>query len=288
MVFTPTTANFYSATLTVSEAAHTLATATVEQTISQQVSVSGRGGAPSANFAPFNTTFGFGNEVVGGTTAAHVWTLTNTSGFPLTFAAADFVFAGTGANQYAQTNTCVTGSPIANNGTCQISVTFAPTSTGTKAATLPIGGAATPLGATLGTLTLSGNGIAAAPILAIAPANGSSNNFGTVTPGQPAGLVRTFTVTNTGPVALTIGTPGITVTNTNGGVGTYTVVTGAGAGTCAAGGTLAATTGSCTVNVRLTEPTTPTTGRRTTATVTVSGTSNGTTYTVSDANLTGN
>lgn len=102
----------------------------------------------------------------------------------------------TGANStdFSQTNTCLTNSPIAPNGTCDFSVTFSPTIIGPETATLQVtdDGVGSPQ-----TLALNGTGTGVG--VTLAP---TSLSFPNTAQGQTSTL--TTTLTNTGNDALTI------------------------------------------------------------------------------------
>src|SRR5947208_3015545 len=76
----------------------------------------------------------FGNQNVGITSAAQAVTLSN----PTTTALSITSIAFTGANpgDFGQTNNC--GSSVAAGGNCTINVTFTPTATGSRSATLTV------------------------------------------------------------------------------------------------------------------------------------------------------
>ncbi len=124
VTFKPTASGPRSATLvlTVNVAGNTQAT----------VSLSGTGGAgaPAVSLSPTSLTFA--SQAVGGTSPVQTVTLTNTGSAPLT------VTSVTPSGDFADTTTCVTGSPIAVNGTCTISVTFKPTAGGARSGAITI------------------------------------------------------------------------------------------------------------------------------------------------------
>src|SRR5205823_4069335 len=79
----------------------------------------------------------FGNQSVSTTSAAQVVTLSNPSGTALTITSIGFTGANPG--DFGQTNNCpVSPSTLAANGTCTINVTFTPTATGSRSATLNV------------------------------------------------------------------------------------------------------------------------------------------------------
>jgi len=88
--------------------------------------------APVA-LSPASLTFAT-TQTLGTTSAAQTVTLTNTGSSSLTVSS--IVLSGSFAGDFSQTNTCA--APIAGGGSCSINVTFTPTGTGTRAATLLI------------------------------------------------------------------------------------------------------------------------------------------------------
>jgi hypothetical protein len=106
----------------------------------------GNGVAPAATLTGNGV---FGTQARNTTSTAHTFTYTNTGSGPITVAGAGTPgvgLSGTNANQFAiSANTC-TGVTLQAGGTCSVSVTFHPTSTGNKSATLTVrdtaGGAA--------------------------------------------------------------------------------------------------------------------------------------------------
>ena len=91
------------------------------------------------------TSLAFGNQGVNSSSAARSITLTNTGTANLVIASITLGTPGTNANQFAQTNTCPTGGTgLAPSASCTINVTFTPSSSGSKSATLSINDNATP------------------------------------------------------------------------------------------------------------------------------------------------
>ena len=79
-------------------------------------------------------SLGLGNQTVGITSAPQVSTLTNTGNAALTFTSIGLTGADSG--DFAETNNCPTSVPP--NGSCNISVTFTPSATGTRNAAVSI------------------------------------------------------------------------------------------------------------------------------------------------------
>ncbi len=162
----------------------------------------------------------FGNEVVGQTSAAQTFTVTNHGG--LTLAAMTIGLGGTDPDQFAIGADTCTGAMLPAGQTCTFAATFAPTASGAKQAT--ISATAT------STASVGVSGTAIAPALAIAPA---SHDFGSVGGGMTSAPF-TFTISNSGTAAATP----LTITTT----GEFTK----GASTCGASLAVGA---SCTVDV---------------------------------------
>jgi hypothetical protein len=120
----------------------------------------GGGGALSAS----PSSLSFGNTLTGSTSAAQTVTVSN----PNSSAVSVSQLAVTGP--FGQTNTC--GASIPANGSCTVSVTFTPTTTGSASGSLSVASSAT--GSPL-TVALSGTGISSSTDLALnAPVTASS------------------------------------------------------------------------------------------------------------------
>lgn len=91
------------------------------------------GTSTAASFSPTSLTFSA--QTVGTTSAAQVITLSNASG-GATITINSLVVTGTNNSDFGQTNTC--GSSIAPKKSCTISVTFTPTATGTRSASVSV------------------------------------------------------------------------------------------------------------------------------------------------------
>ena len=135
----------------------------------------------------------FGSVVTGTTSAAQTVTVSNPTGS----AAAVSSIAASG--DFSQTNTC--GSSIAANGSCTVSVKFAPTATGARTGTLTVNA-----GGVTNTVSLTGTGTAPGPVLNAAPA---SLSFAGTDVGSSS-AAQAVTVTNSGTAAATVS--GVTAT----------------------------------------------------------------------------
>jgi hypothetical protein len=135
----------------------------------------------------------FGSVATGTTSAAQTVTVSN----PTNSAASVSSISVSG--DYTQTNTC--GSSIAANGTCTVSVKFAPTATGTRTGSLTVNA-----GGVTNTVSLAGTGTAPGPVLNAAPA---SLSFPRTIVGSTA-AAQSVTVTNSGTSSATVSSVGVT------------------------------------------------------------------------------
>lgn len=176
--FAPTTVGSKTTTLTVSASPGG----------SVNVALSGNAVLPGAlTIAP--TSHLFGDVVVGGTPAEHVFTVTNTGG--AVTSAISVMITGTGATNFGIVDDTCNTSTLAAASTCSIRVSFAPTSAGIKGASLSV--SATQGGTAVATL----NGIASRPASLTLT---TGTDFGSTVGGTP-GLSQVFTARNTGDAA---------------------------------------------------------------------------------------
>lgn len=96
------------------------------------VTLTGTGVAPVVTLG--GNSIAFGNQIVGTTSAVQMVSLTNTGTAALTISS--IAITGANAGDFAQTNTC--GGSVAAGANCSISVTFKPTATGNRAASVTI------------------------------------------------------------------------------------------------------------------------------------------------------
>jgi hypothetical protein len=135
VVFTPTSGGSKTATLDVNAGGGAG---------TQTVALSGTGGTSSYTVSP--TSLAFGSITRNTVSAAQSVTVMNggSAALPITSIALE----GTNRGQFKQTNTC--GSSVPGGSSCTISVKFAPTSAGSKTATLNVTAAGSTQKATLG------------------------------------------------------------------------------------------------------------------------------------------
>jgi hypothetical protein len=187
----------------------------------QSVSLTGTGTTqPDANFSPARLVFG--GEPLGNSTPPQGITLTNGGSAALSISS--IAITGVNINDFAQTNNC--GSSVAAGTYCSITVTFKPTATGTRTASVTLTDNATGSPQTVSLMgTGGGTGAAAVSLSA------SNLNFG----NEPVDLIsssQVITLNNTGNAALSITSIAFTGANAT----DFTQVSTCGA-TVAAGGT---------------------------------------------------
>ncbi len=143
------------------------------------------GGQPSLD----PTTLDFGSEAVGFTTAAQTFTWTNNSSFASQVTSA--TIGGTNASDFVViSNNC---GAVAGGASCQIAVTFTPSTLGARAGSLSVVSGVNTL-----TASLTGTGV---PGFTLSPA---SLNFGSLDVGASATKTLTLTSNATGPVAVPV------------------------------------------------------------------------------------
>ena len=149
----------------------------------QTVPLTGKGVA-QATVAP--ATLSFGNEAVGTSSTVKNTTLTNN--LPTALSISSIGVAG----DYAQTNTC--GSSLAAGASCAVSVTFTPTTLGSRTGTLTISDSASN---SPQIVSLTGNGVV--PVTVSPMTLGFGNQVETTT-----SAAKTVTVTNKQPTGVSI------------------------------------------------------------------------------------
>ena len=165
----------------------------------------------------------FTAQLVTTTSAVQNITIANCGSAPLNIS--NIVVTGTASNDFAVTQGCISGSPIAAGSNCVISVAFAPQTPGTRQATLTMTDDAAN-GPTV--VLLQGDGIPLTPSVCF---GSSPVNFGTVFVST-TGSVQNLIVTNCGQAPLIISN----VTFTGANPGDFTMITSS-CGTVAPGNT---------------------------------------------------
>ena len=171
----------------------------------QRVSLSGTGTAAVVSLSP--TSLAFGSQAVGKTSTVHTVTLSNTGNAALS--STSLALTGTNASDFAQTNTC--GSSVAAGAHCTISVTFKPSASGSRTASVSITGNAC---GSPQRVSLSGTGkltatTGTAPVDGLSP---TSLAFGNQSVGATS-TAQIATLSNTGNAALSITSLALTGSN---------------------------------------------------------------------------
>jgi len=154
----------------------------------QTVSLSGTSTAPTVSLSP--TKRSFASQSVGTTSAAQTITLTNAGNATMNITS--LAVTGTNASNFAQTNNCGVG--VAAGANCTISVTFTPSASGSRAASLTLTDNAT---GSPQSVNLTGTGTAAA---SLSPTRLSFENQAVDMISPP----QVVTLRNTGSATLSI------------------------------------------------------------------------------------
>lgn len=188
VAFAPTAAGTRSGSLSITHSGLTTAV---------PIALSGTGAAASQpTIALDASSFAFGNQTVSTTSGAKTLTVSNTGNAALNFSA--ITLGGAAAADYSATGGCAVGTPVAAGGSCQVTLRFTPSATGSRSATLTLKSDASNGDATV---SLGGTGQAvASPAAALSP---TSVAFGSVTVGSSS-TAQTVTLTNSGSAALSI------------------------------------------------------------------------------------
>lgn len=198
----------------------------------QTVTLTGTGLAPKAVVTP--TTLAFTSQSVATSSAAKTVTLTNSGTENMTITA--IAFAGTAPGDYSETDTCAAGTfPATLNigASCTISVTFSPTTNGSRPATLVITDNSAGIPGSIQSITITGSG--QAPEASVTPATltWAATNVGV------ASAAQTVTLKNSGSLPMTLTSEAIGGTNP----GDFLIAT----NTC---GTTLAANASCSIGVK--------------------------------------
>jgi hypothetical protein len=153
---------------------------------------------PSPSLSILPSSYKFANQVIGTTSAPQTATLTNVGAAGLVVT--DVVASG----DFAESDTCVSSSPIPANGTCSVSVTFTPTAPGTRSGALTITDNAT---IRPQTVILTGTGVGA-----VASLSPTTLSFGNQVDSTTS-AAQTVTLLNTGNTTLNV--TGVTIAGTN-------------------------------------------------------------------------
>ena len=164
----------------------------------QTVSLSGTGTVASASLSP--TGLSFGNQPVNAKSGTLTATLTNGGAAALSLSS--IALTGANAGDFAQSNTC--GTSVAAGASCTVSVTFDPTASGSRSASVSFTDNANGSPQSLG---LSGTGTSAT--VSLSPSSLSFTNQ----PISVTSSAQIVTLTNGGSTALSISS--LTITGTN-------------------------------------------------------------------------
>ena len=211
----------------------------------QTIALSGTGATSAVSLSPSSVSFG--SVALGARSAAKSLTLTNSGTAPL--AVSGVAVTGANAGDFAETNNCpVPPATLAVSATCTLSVTFSPTASGSRAATVQItdNAADSPQSA-----PLSGTGVGLAPAVSLAPA---SLSFGSQQVGSTSSA-QSITLTNSGNAALAISSIAVSGSNAGDFAQTNTCPASLAAGaSCSIAVTFAPTaTGARTASVQVTD-----------------------------------
>ena len=202
VTFRPTANTTYNGSLTISsnDPAHPTIT----------VTLSGSGAGPVLTVTP--PSLAFGNQNLNVTSTAQTVTVSNTGTLNLTLNSISLT--GTNANQFGQTNTCGPfPRTLLTGASCTVNVTFRPTTTGAKTASLSVNPAAP---VTAKTVALTGTGVSLTTAVTLNP---TSLDFGRVTVGQTSAPLS-VTLTSSGGSPVTVTNVGIS----GGNAGNFAVV----------------------------------------------------------------
>ena len=157
--------------------------------------VNGTAAATAELYEPaviFPTSLTFSNQLLGSTSVSQIVELTNYQSTAL-MNITSIAISGPNGSDFAQTTTC--GMNLAAGANCTISVTFTPSASGTRIASLTVTDNAS---SSPQTVLLTGTGIV--PIASVSPSSITFTNQYVGTSGLP----QTVTITNNGNVALNI------------------------------------------------------------------------------------
>lgn len=162
----------------------------------------------TTNIASSTGSYSFGSFTTGASSSATTFTVENTGTIALTLGGTPKIaISGTNASEFTVNETS-TASPVAASGSTTFTITFSPTSAGSKTASISIANNDTDENPY--TFTITGAGVAPAPSLSIS----GTTAHGTVCPNN-SGSPVTYTITNNGLAAATGVTAALSGTNAN-------------------------------------------------------------------------
>ncbi len=219
VTFSPTTTGTLTGTLTITDDSN----GAVDST--QTANLSGTGWAPMVMLSVPGLSFG--NQVLSTTSAPETETVTNAGTANL--AISTVTIAGSNGSDFSKSVDTCASATLPPNATCTVNVTFTPSATGNRSATLSFTDNNDLVAGSTQTVSLSGTG--GVPLVSL---SASGLSFGTQAPST-ASTPQTETVTNTGTANLTISLVTIAGTNASDFVttaNTCTLATVAPNGTC--------------------------------------------------------
>jgi len=166
----------------------------------QTASLTGSGASGSTNITLTPNKLSFGNEPIGSTSALLTTTLQNTGQAILVIS--NIAVSGTNPGDFGQTDDC--GTSVAVGASCTFTVTFTPTASGNRSASLSITDNA---GGSPQHVSLTGTGVGP-----MATLNPTGLSFGNQKVGTTS-KAKTIQLKNTGNATLTISSIAITGTN---------------------------------------------------------------------------
>ena len=182
VTFKPTVTGTRSAAVTIADSA---------SSSPQTVGLSGTGTASTVSVSPTNLSFG--SQSVGTTSSAQMITLTNSGNVALTISS--LTISGANPGDFTQTSNC--GSNVAAGANCTIGVTFLPSASGSRAASLSIADSAS---GSPQIVSFGGNGTSTSDGVSLAPGNLVFSNQ----PVEMTSTAQTVTLTNNGTTSLSI------------------------------------------------------------------------------------
>jgi hypothetical protein len=185
VTFSPTAAGPLTGTLAITDSSDGQVGST------QTVTLSGTGTAPLVSLSAPGLSFG--PQFLSTTSAAQAETVTNTGAANLTIFTV--TIGGTNASDFATSADACTGATVTPDGTCTVSVTFTPSATGSRSASLNFTDNASN---SPQAVTLSGTGMG--PFVSL---SSSSLTFSAEIVGNSGGA-QAVTLTNTGKASLAI------------------------------------------------------------------------------------
>ena len=194
VTFTPAASGTRTASVTITDDAGNIANS------QQSVNLTGSGSVPGASLNITSLTFAGQN--IGTMSSPQTVTLTNNGG--MTLSIGSIGITGANAGDFSQTNIC--GTSLAAGTNCAINVSFTPTASGARTASVTITDNAGNIINSQQSISLTGTGTAPAVTLSIASLTFAGQNIGTTSAAQGVRL------TNAGTGTLTIngiGTAGL-------------------------------------------------------------------------------